>query len=66
MQGQLGCEARSFVISTECGHCHRPLHIEMDSALLFKVLEPGAQPLVYSPMMDEKLKATEPSIIDFF
>jgi hypothetical protein len=66
VQGQLRQAALSCLITTECAHCRRPLHIEIDSALRFRVQEADAQPLVYAPMMDEKRKATEPSIIDFF
>ena len=66
MQGQLRKEHLSFTITTECAHCRRPLHLEIDSALNCRVREDGAQPLVYAPLMDEKLKATQPSIIDFF
>ncbi len=66
MQGRLRKEALDFSIETECGHCHQPLHIDIDSELNYRVQETEASPLVYSPMMDEKKKASEPSIIDFF
>jgi hypothetical protein len=53
------------VIETECGHCHRPLHMELDSELNCGVQEEGAQPLVYAPMVDfDELE--DPSIIDAF
>lgn len=65
MQGLLRNENLSFTIETECGHCHTPLHIEMDSELNYRIVEPGAEPLVFSPMVDfERLK--DPSIIDAF
>ena len=55
----------SFIIETECGHCHKPIQIEMDSELKYQVMEKGAEPLVYVPMVDVK-KLEEPSIIDSF
>ena len=66
MQGQLRGEPLSVAIATECGHCHQPLHIEIDSELNYRVVEEGAAPLVYAPFMDEKKKATELSITEFF
>ena len=65
MQGQLLEKKLSFVIESECGHCHEPLHIEIDSDLSYRVLEEGAQPLVYAPLIDVQ-KLNEPSIIDSF
>ena len=54
-----------FSIETECAHCGRPLHIEMDSDLRYSVLEQDAAPLVFVPMVDfARLK--DPSIIDAF
>jgi hypothetical protein len=65
VQGRLRGESLTFSISTACGHCGRPLHIEIDSALHYRVLEGDAEPLVYAPRLDiQKLK--EPSIIDRF
>ena len=55
----------SFRIATECGHCGRPLHLEMDSDLNCRVLEPEAAPLVYFPLVDFE-KLDDPSIIDAF
>ena len=65
MQGQLRGEALSFVIQTECGHCHLPLHIEIDSELQYHVLDVGAEPLIYLPLVDLQ-GLDEPSIIDGF
>ena len=65
VQGQLRREALSFVIQTECGHCHQPLHIEIDSELKYRVLDDGAEPLIHLPLVD--LQGLEkPSIIDDF
>jgi hypothetical protein len=65
VQGQLRGEALSFVIETECGHCQEPLHIEIDSELSHRVVEEGADPLVYVPLLDLQ-SLDEPSIIDSF
>ena len=65
MQGQLLNKRLSFAIETECAHCARPIHIEMDSDLNYSVLEHDADPLIMSPMVDFG-KLTDPSIIDAF
>ena len=65
VQGQLRRESLTFSIETECAHCGRPLHIEMDSELRYSVLEQDAAPLVFAPMVDfDRLE--DPSIIDAF
>ena len=65
VQGHLRGEPLSFIIETECGHCHQPIHIEIDSQLKYRVVESGTEPLVYVPMVDVH-KLEEPSIIDGF
>jgi hypothetical protein len=65
VQGQLRSEHLSFIIETECGHCHQPLQIEIDSQLKYRVLESEAEPLVYVPMVNLQ-QLDEPSIIDSF
>jgi len=65
VQGRLRGEKLSCVVESECGHCQQPLHLEIDSELEIRVVENGAEPLVYAPLMDvEKLQ--DPSIIDAF
>jgi hypothetical protein len=65
VQGQLRREKLSFLIETECAHCGKPIHIEMDSDLNYKVLEPDVDPLIFAPNVDfSRLKV--PSIIDGF
>ena len=65
MQGQLRKEHLSFTITTECAHCQRPLHIDIDTELNYRVIEADAEPLVYSPLVDFG-KLDDPSIIDAF
>ena len=65
MQGQLRQEKLTVTIATECGHCHTPLHLEVDSELNFRVQEDRAEPLVFVPMVNFQ-KLDDPSIIDAF
>jgi hypothetical protein len=65
VQGRLRGEWLSVRVKSECAHCQRPLHLEIDSELGSRVEETGAEPLVFAPMVDfEKLE--DPSIIDAF
>jgi hypothetical protein len=65
VQGQLRKEYLSFLIETECAHCGQPISIEIDSELKCNVLTPGAEPVIFAPIVDfERLK--DPSIIDAF
>jgi len=62
VQGHLRNEKLSFVIETECGHCHKPFQIEIDSELNYRVKDESVEPLIYSPLLD--IQKLEPSIID--
>jgi hypothetical protein len=65
VQGQLRQEKLSFLIETECAHCGKPIHIQIDSDLNYKVREVDASPLVFVPNVNfTTLK--DPSIIDGF
>ena len=65
MQGQLRGEPLSVIVSTQCAHCGQPLHLELDSDLNHRVVEDGAEPLVFVPMVDFG-ELEDPSIIDAF
>jgi hypothetical protein len=65
VQGQLRGEPLSFVVETECAHCGQTLHLELDSELNCRVIEAGAMPLIFAPMVDFN-QLDEPSIIDAF
>jgi hypothetical protein len=65
VQGQLRNEHLSVTVETECAHCQQALHIEIDNALNYRVIENGADPLVFIPMVDFD-KLADPSIIDAF
>jgi hypothetical protein len=65
VQGQLRGENLSFTIESSCAHCGKPIHIEMDSELNYRVVEEGSAPLIHVPMVDFG-KLDDPSIIDAF
>jgi hypothetical protein len=65
VQGRLREEPLTFSIATECAHCARPIHIEMDGRLGYRVVESDAEPLVFTPIVDFK-NLSGPSIIDDF
>jgi hypothetical protein len=65
VQGQLRNERLSVHIDSECGHCRKPLHLDVDSELNYRLHEAEAAPLVFVPMMNLR-KLDEPSIIDDF
>ncbi len=65
MQGQLRKEPLQFTIRTSCAHCGKPIQIEIDDRLAYRVIEEDARPLILSPMVDfDRLE--DPSIIDAF
>ena len=65
MQGQLRGEPLTVVVTTKCAHCGQPVHLEIDSELNYRVMEDGADPLVFVPLVDFG-ELEEPSIIDAF
>jgi hypothetical protein len=65
VQGHLRGEALNVTIESECGHCGRPMRLEIDSSLNVLSIPTGSEPIVYFPMVDfDKLE--DPSIIDAF
>ena len=65
MQGQLLNTPLSVKIETECAHCKQPIRLEIDSELKVKSVEPGAEPLIFVPLVDFKT-LKDPSITDAF
>jgi len=64
VQGHLRNASLAVTIRTECAHCARPLQIEVDSQLNYRVAA-AADPLIFIPFVNfEKLK--DPSIIHAF
>jgi hypothetical protein len=62
VQGRLREEALTFNIETSCACCGRLLNISMDGRLQFKLAQPEASPLIFSPDVDWE-NFTEPNII---
>jgi hypothetical protein len=52
VQGRLRGEKLRVRIDSSCHHCSRPLTIEVDDDLGWRVLSPGASPLLFEPDMD--------------
>ena len=65
VQGRLRTEPLSVVVRTECALCGQPMTIEIDSELRSKVLEGGANPLIFHPSVDF-LNLAAPNIINDF
>ncbi len=64
VQGRLRGERLSGVVTTKCAHSQEPLHIEVDSDLNCRVVETGAAPLMFAPLVVVRKGA--PSIIEGF
>jgi hypothetical protein len=62
VQGHLLQKELSVTIRSACGHCGRPIRMEVSSDLTFSV-EEGATPLVFEPAVDW-CSFTDPTIID--
>jgi hypothetical protein len=52
VQGCLRGETLLIRVDSECRHCSRPLAVEVDEGLRFRVLSRGASPLIFEPDMD--------------
>ena len=65
VQGKLRNEPLIVQIETECAHCSRPMEIEIDSHLRYKVRDERCQPVIFVPDIDF-FKLKEDSIIDSF
>jgi hypothetical protein len=65
VQGRLRKEFVSVTVKTECAHCSRPMELEIDSDLNYRVKEEGCAPIVFVPDVD-LLKLEDPNIINAF
>jgi|SaaInlStandDraft_3_1057020.scaffolds.fasta_scaffold379582_1 hypothetical protein len=65
VQGKLRDEHLTVLLETECAHCGQTIEIEVDSSLNYRVLSDGAEPLIFTPMVDFAT-LEDPSIIDAF
>jgi hypothetical protein len=66
VQGQLRNERLECSIQTECAHCGRSIHLEMDSDLNYAVREKDAAPLIFAPPLVDFDRLEAPNIIDAF
>jgi hypothetical protein len=65
VQGRLREEKLSATIETECAHCQKPFQLEIDSELNIQIQTPGADPVLFIPMVDFE-RLDDPSITDVF
>ncbi len=52
MQGRLRNEYLMVTIGTGCSYSGKPIHIELDSQLKYRVLEEEARPMVFLPQIE--------------
>ena len=65
VQGRLQGAPLSVTIHTACAHCDRSLHIIVESALGYQVVEAEGAPLVFEPRLHWDT-FTEPNIIQAY
>jgi hypothetical protein len=65
VQGRLRGEAVSVSVVTECAHCKRPMHMEIDSDMNCSCPDSDCSPIIFVPDVDIKT-LKDPSIIDAF
>ncbi len=65
VQGQYRHELVTIAFTSECGHCGRPMRIEIGSDLRYTIQSEASRALVFVPLIDfGRLRAK--SIIDDF
>ena len=52
MQGRLRGQKISALIETRCEHCHREMHIDVDSEFKWEVREKDSSALLFEPDVD--------------
>ncbi len=65
VQGRLRKTALKITVETECAHCGRPMELEIDSEINFRVKEKGCDPIAFVPDVD-LFTLKDKSIIDAF
>ena len=65
VQGRLRKESLSVTVHSECVHCSRPMEIEIDHHLNYRVISEGCDPLIFVPDVN-LLKLEDESIIGAF
>ncbi len=64
--GELRKGYASVAAKTECAHCHKPVHLELDSNNEVRVLEEGIRPLVFFPAVKDLSKASNEYVLHGF
>jgi hypothetical protein len=52
VQGRLRDEYLAVEIETQCAHCGKAMHVDIDSELKYRVRERDARPLMFEPRVD--------------
>ncbi len=65
VQGRLRGEAISVSVVSECAHCKRPMHMEIDNDMNWSSRDPDCSPMIFVPKVDFRT-LEDPSIIDAF
>jgi len=65
VQGQLRDEPLEFLIETSCAQSGRPIQIEIDGQLEYRIRQEDADPIIFVPLVEFD-KLDDPSIIDAF
>jgi hypothetical protein len=65
VQGYLRDQALNVLIETTCAHCGETISLEVSHDMQARLLTPGAQPVIFSPLVDFK-RLVDPSIVDAF
>jgi len=52
VEGRLRNERLTVEIATECAHCGRPMHFQVDEKLQWRASERGANPRLFLPHVD--------------
>jgi len=65
VQGRLRAEEVSVSVVSECAHCKRPIHMEIDSDMNCSCRDSDCSPMVFVPEVDFKT-LKDPNIIDAF
>lgn len=65
VQGRLRGEEVSVTVSSECAHCKRPMHMEINSEMNCRCQDRDCSPVVFVPDVNFR-SLKDPHIIDAF
>jgi len=65
VQGRLRKENVSISVASECAHCKKPIHMEIDSEMNVRCRENGCRPMIFVPEVDFR-RLRDPNIIEAF